>query len=272
MIFGVVPAQDEAGRIGQVVKRLLKSSVDAVIAVVNGSMDGTFEEMAGFPPEKVLRLLFPEALGLDVPRVIGAACALKKGATGVLFIDGDMAQVPPKVLRRLKAAVTGGIDLALTDCYPPEAPPPDSPITKRLLYLRKELNKCLGKPELGWASTAHGPHAASLRFLKTVPLRELAVPPVALSLAVLAGLEVVVAAGIPHHRLGSPSRGNIHSTLIAATIIGDHLEALSLCRGLPRSRKQDGIRYDGYDSSRRRDIMEAYLAKLNDPGAAPGIT
>lgn len=265
MFCAVVPAQNEAGRIGKVVERLLEASVDIVIAVVNGSTDGTSEELTGFPEERVYTLFFPEALGLDVPRVIGAACALKMGTNGVIFIDGDMAQVALSVLKKLKEAVTSGIDLALTDCYPPEAPPPDSPVTKRLLYLRKELNKCLGKPELGWASTAHGPHAVSLRFLQNVPLRELAVPPVALCLAVLAGLHVVVAAGIPHHKLGSPSRGSLHSARIAATIIGDYMEALSICRGLPRSRKQDGVCYDGYDSLRRRDIMEAYTAEINNP-------
>ncbi|MEW6447777.1 MAG: glycosyltransferase [Bacillota bacterium] len=266
MFCAVVPAQNEAGRIGRVVQRLLTVSVDVVIAVVNGSTDGTQDELTGFSPERVHTLLFPEALGLDVPRVIGAACALKMGAEGVIFVDGDMAQVPLDVLRRLKDAVTGGIDLALTDCYPPEAPPPDSPVTKRLLYLRKELNKSLGKSELGWASPVHGPHAASSRCLKIIPLRELAVPPVALCLAILAGLKVTVAASIPHHKLGSPSRGSLHSTRIAATIIGDYLEALSICRGLPRSRRQDGVCYDGYDSSRRRDIMESYLAEISNPG------
>lgn len=39
---------------------------------------------------------------------------------------------------------------------------------------------------------------------------------------------------------------------------------------------QEAIRsircYDGHDSSRRRDIMESYLAALNNPGARPGIT
>ncbi|HIE12143.1 MAG TPA: glycosyltransferase [Desulfotomaculum sp.] len=272
LICAVVPAQNEAGRIGRVVERLLKISVDAVIAVVNGSTDGTPEELTGFPPDRVHTLSFPETLGLDVPRVIGAACALKMGAAGVIFIDGDMAEVSLDALRRLKDAVTGGIDLALTDCYPPEAPPPDSPVTKRLLHLRKELNRCLGKPELGWASPAHGPHAASSRFLQTVPLRELSVPPVALCLGILAGLEVAVAAGIAHHKLGSPARGSLHSARIAATITGDCLEALSICRGLPRTRKQDAIFYDGYDSSRRRDIMESYLAALKNPGARPAIT
>lgn len=266
LICAVVPAQNEAGRVGKVVEKLLRLPVDLVVPVVNGSVNGTLAEIAAFPAEKVHPLFFREALGLDVPRAIGSAYALKAGATAVLFVDGDMAQVPSRVLQELKEAVVAGTDLALTDCYPPEAPLPETPVTRRLLLLRRELNRCLQMPELGYASPAHGPHAVSPRFLRTVPLAELAVPPVALCLAVRAGLKVAVATSIPHHKLGSPPRGSLHSTRVAATIIGDCLEALAVCRGRPRSREKDGVYYDGYDSERRRDILRSYLAEHRNSG------
>jgi len=266
LICAVVPAQNEAGRVGKVVEKLLMLPVDMVIPVVNGSIDETLAETAAFPGEKVKPLFYKEALGLDIPRAIGSAYALKIGATAVLFVDGDMARVPVNVLQKLKAAVTGSVDLALTDCYPPEAPPPETPVTRLLLSFRQELNRCLGMPQLGSASPAHGPHAVSLRFLKTVPLVELAVPPVALCLAIRAGLKVAVAASIPHNELGSASRGNLHGMRIATTIIGDYLEALAVCRGRPRSREKDGVYYDGYDSQRRRDILRAFIAEHQNSG------
>lgn len=259
MICAVVPVQNEAGRIGKVVEKLLRLPVDLVVPVVNGSVNGTPTEIAVFPTEKVHPLFFRKSLGIDIPRAIGSAYALKTGATVVLFVDGDMAGVPLRVLQELKKAVIAGTDLALTDCYPPEAPLPETAVTRCLLLLRQELNRCLQMPELGYASPAHGPHAVSLRFLRTVPLAELAVPPVALCLAVRAGLKVAVATSIPHHKLGSPSRGSLHSARVAATIIGDYLEALAVCRGIPRSREKDGVYYDGYDSQRRRDILMAYI-------------
>ncbi|MEW6183881.1 MAG: glycosyltransferase [Bacillota bacterium] len=262
MLYAVIPAQNEAGRIGKVIAQLLKTFVDVVVPIVNGSTDGTLAEVSAFAQRRIKPLLFPEALGLDVPRAIGAAYALKEGAAVVLFIDGDMTQVPGKALQKLIAGVrTGGMDLSLTNCYPPGTPPPNTPVSKRLVRLRQELNHCLSVPQLGSSSPAHGPHAVSRRFLETVPLIELATPPVALCLAALAGLNITVAATVPHRQLGSPPRGTLHSTRIAATIIGDYLEALAICRNQPRTREDGRFYYDGYDSIRRRDILSDYLEK-----------
>ncbi|ACX53186.1 glycosyl transferase family 2 [Ammonifex degensii KC4] len=262
MLYAVVPACNEGERITRVILTLLAVPVDKVVVVVNGSTDDTLEKVRGFPLQRVKPLFFPEPLGHDVPRAVGALYARRYGARGVLFVDGDMAAIPVRPLRRLKEAVLNqGVDLALTDCYPPQAPPPPSPVTQRLLFFRQQLNLLLGMEHLGSASPSHGPLAVSHRFLEKVPLEELAVPPVILVYAARAGLRVEVVTSIPHKLLGSPSRGKLHSTLIAATIIGDYLEAIALATGRPRSRKQEGVYYDGYHSSRRWDLLRRFSAQ-----------
>ena len=110
LFFAVVPAQNEAGRIGKVMDELLTTFVDVVVPVVNGSTDGTLAEVAAFPLRRIRPLFFPEALGLDVPRAIGAAYAFKEGAAVVLFVDGDMTQVPGTVLQKLMDFLTSARD------------------------------------------------------------------------------------------------------------------------------------------------------------------
>ncbi|MGQ9513063.1 glycosyltransferase family 2 protein [Thermodesulfitimonas sp.] len=265
MLCAVVPAHNEAGRVGKVITKLLSLPVDLVIVVVNGSTDGTWTEVKHFPPGKIKPVFYAPALGVDVPRAVGAAYALKLGAKTAPFVDGDMHRVPLKVLRQLAAAVTRGLDMGLTDCYPPDTPPAAEPLVQQIVAYRRELNEALGLAHLRAASPSHGPHAVSRRFLETVPLEELAVPPVALCLAARAGLRIGVAAYLPHVALGSPPRSPLHSLRIGATIIGNYLEALAICRELPRSREKDGVCYDGYNSARRRDLLVSFLREINGP-------
>lgn len=262
MLCAVVPAQNEAGRVGKVIEKLLALPVDAAVIVVNGSTDGTLTEVLAFREEKVKPLVFAAALGVDVPKAIGGAYALKLGAKVTLFVDGDMHLVPSEVLRHLTNAVSRGFDMALTDCYPPDQPPAAEPLVQEIINYRRKLNRALGLGELGAASPSHGPYAVSRRFLEVVPLAELAVPPVALSLAARAGLKIGVAAQLPHAALGSPLRSPLHSLKIAATIIGDHLEALAICHGIPRSRKKGGVLYEGYNTARRWDLLFAFLREI----------
>ncbi|MGO0121643.1 glycosyltransferase family 2 protein [Desulfothermobacter acidiphilus] len=259
MLYAVVPALNEGKSIVRVVMTLLATPVKQVLVVVNGSTDDTVEKLKSFPPQQVKPLIFKEALGYDIPRAVGSLYARLRGAQGIVFVDGDMTALPVKPVRQLGEAVLHrGVDLALTDCYPPEAPPPSSPVVQRLLFFRYQLNLLLGLEHLGSASPSHGPLAVSRRLLERVPLEAMGIPPLALVHAARAGLRVEVVATVPHRLLGSPSRGELHSTLIATTIIGDYLEAIALASGRKRSREHAGVYYDGYHSSRRWDLLERF--------------
>lgn len=258
MHCAVIPVQNEEASVGRVLEQVLALPVDLVIPVVNGCRDRSREIIRGYAADPRVRPLeFTEPLGLDVPRAVGAARARKLGAAAVLFVDGDMGGEVAPALRDLLTAVTrGGLDLALTDCYPPGAPGPSSPLAHTLFEVRRLLNRALGLPGLGGASPCHGPHAVSARFLETVPLKSLAVPPLALVGAVQAGLRVGVAASLPHAALGSSERGEEHALRLAETIIGDHLEAFCVLTGKKnRSRTLRGLTFDGYNPERRRDLL-----------------
>ncbi|SHJ74494.1 hypothetical protein [Desulfofundulus thermosubterraneus] len=260
MLVAVVPVKNEALRLEKVLKNLLAVPVDLVVPVLNGCNDGSEQIIRDFPSRLVKALVFDDALGIDIPRAVGAIQAKKLGARAVLFVDGDMDGDIIDVLRELARAVTTKeADLALTNCYPAEELARLSDLASYLLEIRLALNRELGLAQLiGPASPSHGPHAVSRKFLDQIPLRELAVPPVALALAAKQGLKVRVKATIAHRHLGSPFRSPVHARRIAETIIGDCLEAINLACGLPRERSLNGVTYLGYHTERKFDLLEAF--------------
>jgi glycosyltransferase involved in cell wall biosynthesis len=255
----VIPVQNEAKHLGRVLTNVLSLPVDFVLPVVNGSSDNSRKIINAYPGRWIKMIHFEEPLGIDVPRAVGAFHARRLGAGAVLFVDGDMAGNIRPALEKLVRAVKNGADLSLADCYPAESSEWISPMVGRLLGFRRELNQALGLEHLGSASPSHGPHAVSRRFLETIPLRELGIPPVTSVLAVRQGLRIEIAASLPHCKLGSPDRGARHARWIAETIIGDHLEAFCVLENRKRSRSRDGVTYDGYHHTRRWDLLESII-------------
>ncbi len=258
MLAVVIPAQNEAGRIGNVIKKALHLKAQLILPVVNGCLDNTLKEILLFKSPLIYPVYFPEPLGIDVPRAVGAKYALDLGAKIVLFLDGDMIGKIEDNLEELVKAVKSGVDLALSNCYPNCNDVP--PGVKKILEFRKQLNRRIGREEdLKTASPSHGPYATSRRLLLSVPLQELAVPPVMLVLSVKKELNVKVVTEIPHLKLNSRIKDTKHADAIAETLIGDCLEALSVWEGRPRSRKINGRLYIGYNSQRRRDILKMVI-------------
>lgn len=261
MLCAVIPVQNEALRLNEVLHNILALPLDFVLPVVNGSRDGSPEIIGSFPQkDRIRQIHFEKPLGIDVPRAVGALHAHRMGADVVLFVDGDMAGDIRLVLKKLLQSVQNGVDLSLVDCYPALDHEVATPVVNELVALRKLLNRSLGLTGLGTASPSHGPHAVSRRLLDSAPFRELAVPPVALVRAARKGLKVGVAASIPHCELGSPDRGPHHARLIAETIIGDHLEAFCVLNNRTRSRIRDGVTFNGYHHTRRWDLLEAEIS------------
>lgn len=267
MLAAVVPARNEEGRIGRVLARLLRLPIDRIIPVINGSADGTRDEVLSLRSRRIEPLLVAEPLGLDIPRALGARAALAAGAQGVLFVDGDMAGDMEAALRDLVQRIRSGrLDMAL--CYV-RRPAPEDPrsMAFRVRALRLELNQRLGLPRLNDAIPSHGPHAVSRRFLEQVPLQELGVPPVSQALAVQAGLRVGVAATLDHGQLGHRPRAVEHRRRVGETLMGDCLEALAVAGGQARSRERDGVVYLGYHPERRFDLL---ARELGEAGPAEG--
>lgn len=261
MLAAVVPVRNEEKRLKKVVETLMSVPSDLIIPVINGSSDRSYNVIQQFRSARILTIHFKETLGIDIPRAIGAKTARDQGATAVLFLDGDMDGDIAENLNELLAPVNAGCaDMALTDCYPQGYQASLSSLALYVLQIRQNLNRELGLPQTtGAASPSHGPHVVSRRLLETVPLRELAIPPVSLALAVKNGLKIRVGTTVPHKALGSPGKDPFHSEQTANTIIGDCLEAICVYRGEKRSRSADSVEYDGYHSQRRWDLLDNFL-------------
>ena len=259
MISVVVPARNEAGRIATVLQNLGTLPVDHIIVIANGSKDATMREILSLRLPKLQIIYFHECLGIDVPRAIGAKVALSLGSDVVAFVDGDMVGTFNENLMELVDGITlKHLDLALTNCYP--SPPRHIERYNPTFQWRLNLNKELGlEKKIGLATTAHGPHAVSRRLLENIPLREIAVPPVVMALARQAKLKLDVATTIPHYRLGSSIKNQIHTNKIIDTIVGDCLEAIAAFRGEPRTRQWQNTSYQGYHSERRFDLLDLFL-------------
>lgn len=261
-MFAVIPARNEAARIAAAIRTVRQTGIRHIVVVINGCHDHTREVVRSLEQDDLALLTFREALGVDIPRAIGAAYALHLGARHVLFYDGDLIGPHRDELAHLISATeTYHLDLALTDAYGTAY---DLSLTRDLMpRLRLELNQRLGlEKRLGLSNPAHGPHIVSRHLLETIPLADLAKPPLVLAHAARAGLHIDALAHIPHAKLGSAHKGPTHFEQIRDTIIGDLLEALAVIQGRPRTREFRGLHYDGYDSERRFDLLEAFVKSL----------
>jgi hypothetical protein len=261
LIAAVIPVLNEEKTIKRVLQNLFKVPVNIAIPVINGSTDQTAEIISDLQDVRVKPVIFAEALGIDVPRAIGAFQAYKLGATSVLFVDGDMSGQFTANLQELVSTVkSSAADLALTDCYPDPKRDKLSDLAQLLVQIRLQLNKELGLlTSIGAASPSHGPHCISRRLLEKVPFRDLAVPPVMLAGAALQKLQIRIATAIPHLLLESSLRDSPHSRKMAETIIGDCLEAMHKLRCQPGIRQQNGTTFTGYHRERRFDLLEQFL-------------
>ena len=264
MISVVDPAKNEAGRITTVLQNLATLPVDHIILVSNGSRDATMLEALRLRLPKLQILYFHECLGIDVPRAIGAKVALALGSDVVLFVDGDMVGTFNENLMELADGILlKHLDLALTNCYP--SPPRHLERYNPTFQWRMNLNKVLAlEKKIGLSTPAHGPHAVSRRFLEAIPIRELAVPPVTAALARISKFRIDIATTIPHYRLGSSIKNQIHTNKIIDTIVGDCLEAIAVFRDEARTRQWQNRTYIGYHGERRFDLVESFLAKTRD--------
>lgn len=262
MISAIVPAKNEAGRAMLLLQNLALLPLDHIILVLNGCRDLTVYETTQLRIKNLQILYFHESLGVDVPRAIGAKFALALGSDIVLFVDGDMVGTFNKNLVELTQAVSEQrLDLALSNCYP-------KPIRhigrcNPTFQWRLRLNQVLQLEEKIYIATpSHGPHAVSKKFLETIPLHTLAVPPVSLALAQKHQLSVGIGTTIPHYLLGSAVKDSHHSQQIIDTIVGDCLEGIAVHQGKARDRVWQNKTYTGYHRNRRFDILDEFMTQI----------
>ncbi|MGH7544435.1 MAG: glycosyltransferase family 2 protein [Gemmatimonadota bacterium] len=108
-LVAVIPAYNEAGHIGPVV-RAVRKFADEVVVVDDGSVDGTSAE-ARAAGARVYRHLVNRGLGGGI--ATGLRAALEAGADIVVTLDGDGQHVPSEVLEVAKPIIKGEADLAI---------------------------------------------------------------------------------------------------------------------------------------------------------------
>ncbi|USB32494.1 glycosyltransferase [Paenibacillus sp. YPG26] len=214
----VVTVCNEMKTISAVLSELAKLPFREIIVVLNGCRDGSFAEVRKHPGVTILH--FPERLGHDVGRSLGAAAA--RGDI-LLFTDGDLV-IPAVELGAFLYAVDQGADLALNNITP------WLPVFSRqdeVTRSKSFLNLVLGRPDLRANSLTAVPHALSRRAVENIGTAALAVPPKAQALAIQHGLVVTAPMAVDVIRNNRVRTGNTGSgNRVARMILGDHIEAL----------------------------------------------
>ncbi|WP_276354146.1 glycosyltransferase family 2 protein [Cohnella caldifontis] len=212
----IVPVMNERKTLAEVLQEAFRvHPLTEVIAVVNGSTDGSLE-VARRSGAQVIH--FESPLGHDVGRAIGAKAA--KGDV-LLFIDGDMAIRAP-VLKAFVDAVDSGTDVALNDY----SGPVKRSAVHSVVLAKHALNLLMGRPDLQGASLTAVPHALSRRVLDKIGPHPLAIPPLALAMAVKSGLTVRRCRHVPVGRLNPSPRSKAGAYPLIPLVVGDHLEAI----------------------------------------------
>jgi len=227
-VAAIVSVRNEEKTIGSVVRQLNRLPLDEVYVIVNGSTDRSFQQVRERSQACVLS--FPEALGHDVGRAMGAKLAQ---ADILLFLDGDIV-IPAEALIPFIGAVDRGADLALNDIGPYL-----NPFAKQdqVTHMKQFLNASLGRHDLGANSLTAVPHALSRKAVETLGLPNLMVPPKAQALAVHRGLRITAPGSVNVIRGNKRRRENTgRNNQVADLIIGDHVEALKLAGDLAGER------------------------------------
>ncbi len=213
-VGAVIAARDEAQTLPGILRTLQALGVQPITVIANGCRDETVP-VARAHGVRVME--YPEALGYDVGRAVGAQAT--PDTAGVIFLDGDLALDQGDLIPFLRA-VTGGIDVALNHLDPYIRP---AALRHPVLAGKRFLNAALGRPDLGHSTLTAVPHALSRRALDLLRPSSLMVPTVAHVRAVLHGLrvEAVHAVDVIQRNPRRPGTDGC-----SRLILGDQLEAL----------------------------------------------
>lgn len=105
----VIPALNEAGAIGDVVRDALDQPVGWVVVADNGSTDGT----AAAARAAGAAVVEEPRRGYGYACAAGSARALALGAQTIVYLDGDYSSLPAEMPRLLEPLAAGTADLVL---------------------------------------------------------------------------------------------------------------------------------------------------------------
>lgn len=109
-VYIIIPAMNEASRIGSVVQGVKQLGYQNVIVVDDGSADGTGKKAREAGAEVIAHLV---NLGAGAATKTGIEMALERGAEYLLTMDGDGQHFPEDVPRLIKVLVDHKVDCVL---------------------------------------------------------------------------------------------------------------------------------------------------------------
>jgi dolichol-phosphate mannosyltransferase len=113
----IAPAFDEAGKIGEVVRRTPRDIVDAILVVDDGSTDGTAAEAARQGAEIIA---LGRTLGVGAAIRCGFDEARRRGIEIAVVIAGNNKDAPEEITRLLDPICAGDADFVIGSRFLPE--------------------------------------------------------------------------------------------------------------------------------------------------------
>ncbi|PHN06460.1 glycosyltransferase family 2 protein [Flavilitoribacter nigricans] len=109
-IYVVIPAKDEANRIGKVIYQTILQGYDQVIVVDDGSSDNTIQVARQFGATV---LSHPINLGAGAATQTGVEFALEQGADIIVTLDGDNQHFPDDIPKLVQALEEQQVDVVI---------------------------------------------------------------------------------------------------------------------------------------------------------------
>ena len=214
----VIVARNEQNTIQDVIWTAKQLTPEEIIVVVNGSTDRTAEIVR---QQEVKMLEFPIALGHDVGRAVGA---LQAQGEIMLFLDGDIV-FETHELWPFIVSCRSGADIALNDVNSFYS---NIQMIDAVSMAKQFVNRIVCAPHLGYASMTAVPHAMTRHAIERIGYANLAVPPLAQTIAIVNGINVTLAPGVDVFQSNRKRLFNSpeHHNLVEQLILGDHAEAL----------------------------------------------
>jgi glycosyltransferase involved in cell wall biosynthesis len=147
-VAAVVPAFNEAGKIGDVVRKVPRAFASCVIVVDDCSTDGTADEARDAGAERVL--CHPTNRGVGAGIRTGLLAAKAAGFEFAAILSGDDQHEPDELPRVLQPLFAGEADLVQGSRWLPGGATPGIPPDRRWLT---RLYPLLFRLASGWPST-----------------------------------------------------------------------------------------------------------------------
>lgn len=273
----VIPAQNCEHSIGNVLRQLYKANVQRCVVVANGCTDQTVQKAR----DVALRLqtdidicVFPDALGHDVPRAVGAIHALRQRHLwdGLVFVDGDwLGAFGNNLADYLQTVEQQMLDAAWPMVKQDQVVRRGSVESRSwrpdLFIWKQALQK--HAPDLAAASPSQAPLWVSRRVLAVISPLMLAQPGLWMAACVhvrqLKNTNSSLRLGSidsDSRWFGNPTGSKEHQTMLIETLVGDAIEGVCRLNSQPLGRTFQGREWDGYHRNRNLKALHAFAASI----------